>query len=59
VDLALSILDRDCRKVFDQSAGVYNIRPGDRWKFTGGPTLYLPYKQGQTIRVEQIIAVTQ
>jgi hypothetical protein len=59
VDLALSILDRDGRKVFDQTAETVNVRAGDRWQFAGGPILYLPYRQGHTVRVDQIIAVTE
>jgi hypothetical protein len=59
VELAISILDRDGKKVFDQSALTYNVRAGDRWQFAGSPLLYLPFKQGQTVRVDQISAITE
>jgi hypothetical protein len=54
VDVQLSVLDRDGRKIADQNAVGHNIRTADRWQFRAEPPVFLPYRQGQSIRVEKI-----
>lgn len=59
VEVQMSVLDRDKKKIADQTATGANIRTGDRWKFQGTPPLYLTYKNAHTIRVEHITATVK
>jgi hypothetical protein len=57
VEVQLSVLDRDGKKIADQNATGHNVRPADRWQFRAEPPVYLPYRQGQSIRVEKIMGM--
>lgn len=54
LEVQISVLDRDGKKIADQSATALNVRPGDRLKFRASPPVYLSYRLGQTIRIEKI-----
>jgi hypothetical protein len=57
VEVQISVLDRDGKKVADQTAAIKNVRPGDRWQFRAEPPVYMPYRLGHTVRIERITAV--
>jgi hypothetical protein len=54
LEIQVSVLDRDGKKIADQNAIALNVRPGDRLKFRATPPVYLSYRLGQTIRIEKI-----